>query len=174
MFSRCCILPDTSASENSQGNSFTGSRKQWKQWEKGGRIALLKLKQDVLLNSCQQVEMSSFHFSEMCCRKCVYNKMSSIWNKNRKDMLGCELLDGSLRLLLESQSGFTFTRILHHHLHHLHRFARRKQISHQCNSREWKGTQNSTILHFPTSLPKLNQIETHLNINTFQKYSTIF
>lgn len=72
MFSRCCILPDTSASENSQGNSFTGSRKQWKQWEKGGRIALLKLKQDVLLNSCQQVEMSSFHFSEMCCRKCVF------------------------------------------------------------------------------------------------------
>lgn len=37
-------------------------------------------------------------------------------------MLGCELLHGGLRLLLEDQSGFTFTGILHH----LHLFDRRK------------------------------------------------
>lgn len=59
-------------------------------------------------------------------------------------MLGCELLDGGLRLLLEDQSGFTFTGILHHL--HLHLFAGRKQISHECNrsSRERKSTQNPT------------------------------
>lgn len=52
-----------------------------------------------------------------CAARNVYNEMSSIWN-NRKDMLGRELLQGGLRLLLEDQSGFTLARVLHHlHLH---------------------------------------------------------
>lgn len=46
-------------------------------------------------------------------------------------MLGCELLDGCLRLLLESQSSLAFAGILQHL--DLHLFAERKQISHQGN-----------------------------------------
>lgn len=58
----------------------------------------------------------------------VYNKISHL-KQQEKDILGCKLLNGGLRLLLENQSGFTFTRILHHL--HPHLFAGREQISHQ-------------------------------------------
>lgn len=44
-------------------------------------------------------------------------------------MLGCELLDGRLRLLLESQSGLTFAGVLHHL--HFHLFTGREHISHK-------------------------------------------
>lgn len=54
----------------------------------------------------------------------------------RKDILGRELLDGGLRLLLEGQPGFTFAGILHHL--HLHLFDRRQQ-----RSRGERGTQDA-------------------------------
>lgn len=58
-----------------------------------------------------------------CAAGKVYGETSSIWN-NRKDMLGCQLLQGGLSLLLEDQSGFTLAGV-HHHLR-LHLFTRRE------------------------------------------------
>lgn len=48
-------------------------------------------------------------------------------------MLGCELLDGRLRLPLESQLGLTFTGILHHL--HPHLFTCKEHVSHQRNGK---------------------------------------
>lgn len=70
-----------------------------------------------------------FDYNRYCYR--VQLKKRPRVGINRKDMLGCELLDGGVRLLLESQSGFTFTGIRHRHLRRLQLFAGRKHISHQ-------------------------------------------
>lgn len=52
-----------------------------------------------------------------CAAENVSGERPPIWN-NRKDMLGCQLLQGGLSLLLEDQSGFTLAGVLHHlHLH---------------------------------------------------------
>lgn len=126
VFSRRSILPVTSASLRSQGLFF------WQLYN--GAIT--------------PVTIITRRNHQLSAAETVYNKLSSIWN-NRLDMLGCELLDGCLRLLLESQSSLAFAGILHHL--DLHLFAGRKQISHQGNRsrREWKSTQSTTHATFP-------------------------
>ncbi len=82
-------------------------------------------------------------------------------------MLGCELLDGGLCLLLENQSGFTFTGILHHlHLHLFSPGESKFHISVTDHVESEKAHRIPPTLHFPSRLPKLKRLQTHLEINT--------
>lgn len=129
MFSRRSILPDTSASGGggiSQGNfppdGLGCGEKHFSLSDACKGHSLRKEREGKKTQEGREAEES--RPCEMCCGEKVYGETSSIWN-NRKDMLGCQLLQGGLSLLLEDQSGFTLAGV-HHHLRRLHLFTRRE------------------------------------------------